>query len=577
MRRGRPRPPPAPAPPRRPPAPARAPAAPGAPRPCRAVPGRRRSTPEAHAHPPHDRRAPGAEQAGDPPRLRDHRGGSHGPGPAPGGPQGGVAGPRGHQHLAHRLHRARGDPGAQGVSDGQRDVYPGGDPPQAGDSCRHRCRDPRRADRAGHQARGPEVRGGPGEGGRASLHPGARGQARARGRLGGHVHADQPRGVRLDHLHADHQLPPGGDPRHGRDRAAAGRRRRRDRHPGDDESGAGVRPPDLRRRGGRPVPDPYQAAAGRVCARRGLPRVLIWTRRSRSGARAEDAMSAARRPEWLKVRLPSGPNFRELVGIMHTQALHTVCEEARCPNIGDCWERRTATFLILGNVCTRHCAYCAIAHGLPTELDVREPERVAEAATAMGLRHVVVTSVDRDDLADGGAAMFARTIRLLRERRPQCTVEVLIPDFKGDPAALRAVLDAGPDILNHNIETVPRLFRAVRRGGNYRRSLDLLARAKAGEGRWLTKSGMMVGLGETRDEVLETMRDLRSVGCDILTIGQYLSPGKDYAPIARYYDPEEFAEFKRDGLAMGFRHVESGPLVRSSYHADEQAVGAGAR
>ena len=287
-------------------------------------------------------------------------------------------------------------------------------------------------------------------------------------------------------------------------------------------------------------------------------------------------MSAARRPEWLKVRLPSGPNFRELVGIMHTQALHTVCEEARCPNIGDCWERRTATFLILGNVCTRHCAYCAIAHGLPTELDVREPERVAEAASAMGLRHVVVTSVDRDDLADGGAAMFARTIRLLRERRPQCSIEVLIPDFKGDPAALRTVLEAGPDILNHNNETVPRLFRAVRGGGNYRRSLDLLARAKAGEGRWLTKSGMMVGLGETRDEVLETMRDLRSVGCDILTIGQYLSPGKDYAPIARYYDPEEFAEFKRDGLAMGFRHVESGPLVRSSYHADEQAVGAGA-
>jgi lipoic acid synthetase len=285
-------------------------------------------------------------------------------------------------------------------------------------------------------------------------------------------------------------------------------------------------------------------------------------------------MGIERRPEWLKVRLPVGPNFRELAGIMRTQALHTVCEEARCPNIGDCWERRTATFLILGNVCTRHCAYCAIAHGLPTELDVREPERVADAAGAMGLRHVVITSVDRDDLRDGGAGMFARTIRLLRERLPQSSIEVLIPDFKGDPQALWTVLDAGPDILNHNIETVPRLFRAVRSGGNYRRSLDLLERAKARGPRWLTKSGMMVGLGETWDEVLATMRDLRAVGCDILTVGQYLSPGKDYRPIARYYHPEEFAALKREGQGMGFRHVESGPLVRSSYHADEQAVGA---
>ena len=288
-------------------------------------------------------------------------------------------------------------------------------------------------------------------------------------------------------------------------------------------------------------------------------------------------MSAHRHPEWLKVRLPSGPNFRDLVGIMRTQALHTVCEEARCPNIGDCWERRTATFLILGNVCTRHCAYCAIAHGLPTELDVQEPERVAAAVAAMGLRHAVITSVDRDDLKDGGAAMFARTIGLIRERLPRCTVEVLIPDFKGDWEALRTVLGAEPDILNHNIETVPRLFRAVRSGGNYRRSLDLLARAKDSGGRWLTKSGMMVGLGETLAEVLDTMRDLRAVGCDILTIGQYLSPGADYAPIARYYHPDEFAALKAQGLAMGFRHVESGPLVRSSYHADEQAVAAATR
>ena len=278
-------------------------------------------------------------------------------------------------------------------------------------------------------------------------------------------------------------------------------------------------------------------------------------------------MPVERRPEWLKVRLPNGPNFRDLVGIMRTQALHTVCEEARCPNIGDCWERRTATFLILGNVCTRHCAYCAIAHGLPTELDIQEPERIAAAVAAMGLRHVVITSVDRDD---------ARTVRLLREQRPACSVEVLIPDFKGDAEALRTVLDAGPDILNHNIETVPRLFRAVRHGGNYRRSLELLARAKAWGSRWLTKSGMMVGLGEDGDEVRQTMRDLRAVGCDILTIGQYLSPGKDYAPISRYYHPDEFAALKREGLGLGFRHVESGPLVRSSYHADEQALGAGA-
>jgi lipoic acid synthetase len=287
-------------------------------------------------------------------------------------------------------------------------------------------------------------------------------------------------------------------------------------------------------------------------------------------------MEAARRPQWLKVKLPAGPNFRDLVGVMRTQALHTVCEEARCPNIGDCWERRTATFLILGNVCTRHCAYCAIAHGLPTELDAEEPERVASAVAAMGLRHVVVTSVDRDDLRDGGAAMFARTIRLVRERVPRCSIEVLIPDFKGDARSLDTVLEAAPDILNHNIETVARLFPAVRSGGRYRRSLDLLALAKARGRRWLTKSGMMVGLGESTDEVVQTMRDLRGAGCDILTIGQYLSPGKDYVPIVRYYHPDEFASLKAEGLAMGFRHVESGPLVRSSYHADEQAVAAGA-
>ncbi|MER3456861.1 MAG: lipoyl synthase [candidate division GAL15 bacterium] len=276
------------------------------------------------------------------------------------------------------------------------------------------------------------------------------------------------------------------------------------------------------------------------------------------------------RPPWLKARVPSGPNYRELVAILRTQRLHTVCEEARCPNIGDCWERRTATFLILGNVCTRNCSYCAIAHGLPTEVDWREPERVASAVAALGLRHVVVTSVDRDDLRDGGAGVFAETIRCIRRRKPDCSVEVLIPDFKGDPEALRAVLDAGPDILNHNIETVRSVFKRVRSGGSYDRSLELLARVK----RWgypcLTKSGLMVGLGETFPEVVQTLHDLRSVGCDIVTVGQYLSPGPGYEPVHRYWHPDEFAEIKRVALDMGFRHVESGPLVRSSYHADEQ-------
>ncbi|MDR7416651.1 MAG: lipoyl synthase [Armatimonadota bacterium] len=276
------------------------------------------------------------------------------------------------------------------------------------------------------------------------------------------------------------------------------------------------------------------------------------------------------RPPWLKARLPGGPNYQELVGIMRNLRLHTVCEEARCPNIGDCWERRTATFLILGNVCTRNCAYCAIAHGLPSEVDLQEPERVARAVQAMGLRHAVITSVDRDDLRDGGAGIFAATIRKIRAYLPTCTVEVLIPDFKGDPDALRTVLDAGPDILNHNIETVRRIFRLVRTGGNYDRSLELLRRVKAWGYPCLTKSGLMVGLGETFEEVLETMRDLRAVGCDILTVGQYLSPGEGYWPVHRYVPPEEFAELKRIGLEMGFRHVESGPLVRSSYHADEQ-------
>jgi lipoic acid synthetase len=278
-----------------------------------------------------------------------------------------------------------------------------------------------------------------------------------------------------------------------------------------------------------------------------------------------------RRPEWLKVKLPGGPNYQELVGIMRSQALHTVCEEARCPNIGDCWERRTATFLVLGNVCTRNCHYCAIMHGLPTELDREEPDRVASAVAAMGLRHAVITSVNRDDLADGGAEIFAATIREIHATRPECTVEVLIPDFKGDAAALQTVLEAGPEILNHNIESVPRIFKIVRHGGNYQRSLELLRRVKEWGYTSFTKSGIIVGMGETWDELLGTLDDLRAVDCDVLTVGQYLQPSKDYHPIDRHYTPEEFARLKRIGLEKGFKYVESGPLVRSSYHADEQA------
>jgi len=278
-----------------------------------------------------------------------------------------------------------------------------------------------------------------------------------------------------------------------------------------------------------------------------------------------------RRPDWLKARLPSGPNYQDLVGIMRTQTLHTVCEEARCPNIGECWGRRTATFLVLGNLCTRNCRYCAIAHGRPTELDLQEPERVSRAVQAMGLRHAVITSVNRDDLADGGAGIFATTIRKIHTYMPECTVEVLIPDFKGDAGALQTTLEAGPEILGHNIESVPRVFRVVRHGGDYGRSLELLRRAKEWGYTSFTKSGIILGMGETWDELVQTMTDLRSVDCDILTLGQYLRPGLDYHPIDRYYTPDEFAELKRIGLEMGFKYVESGPLVRSSYHADEQA------
>jgi lipoic acid synthetase len=251
--------------------------------------------------------------------------------------------------------------------------------------------------------------------------------------------------------------------------------------------------------------------------------------------------------------------------------LHTVCEEARCPNIGECWHHGTATFMILGDVCTRACAYCAVAHGKPHELDLAEPARVADAIERLALRHAVITSVDRDDLADGGAFIFAETIRRTRERVPGCRIEVLIPDFQGLESSLRAVLDAGPDVLNHNIETVPRLYRMARSGGKYRRSLELLDRSRRYRPSIATKTGIMVGLGEEIDEVVGVFDDLRRADVSILTIGQYLRPSPAHAPMVRYYHPDEFAELKRLALARGFVHVESGPLVRSSYHAHEQA------
>jgi lipoic acid synthetase len=276
------------------------------------------------------------------------------------------------------------------------------------------------------------------------------------------------------------------------------------------------------------------------------------------------------RPEWIKARAPGGENYERLQGVMRGLGLHTVCEEARCPNIGDCWNRGTATFMILGDVCTRACGFCAVKTGLPRlPPDPQEAERVAEAAARMRLRHAVITSVNRDDQRDGGAGVFAACIRQLRERIPGCTVEVLIPDFKGDAAALQTVFDAAPDILNHNTETVPRLYRQVRPGARFERSLEVLRRAKAAG--LVTKSGIMVGLGEERDEVRETVRRIREAGTDILTVGQYLRPGPDHLPIARYYAPAEFAEIKRFAAGLGYRHVESGPLVRSSYHAEEQA------
>jgi len=277
------------------------------------------------------------------------------------------------------------------------------------------------------------------------------------------------------------------------------------------------------------------------------------------------------KPDWLKVRAPGSPNYTRLKGLMRELGLHTVCEEAQCPNIGECWHHGTATFMILGEVCTRACAYCAVSHGRPAPADPGEAERVGRAIETLGLTYVVITSVDRDDLADGGAAIFADTIRETRARRPECRIEVLIPDFQGKEASLHTVLDARPDVLNHNVETVPRLYRMARSGGRYSRTLELLGRSRQHARDIPTKTGLMVGLGEEHDELVATFKDLRDAGCQILTIGQYLRPSAQHAPMTRYYHPDEFRELKRIALDLGFVHVESGPLVRSSYHAHETA------
>jgi lipoic acid synthetase len=273
------------------------------------------------------------------------------------------------------------------------------------------------------------------------------------------------------------------------------------------------------------------------------------------------------KPPWLKVRAPGGPKYIRLKGLMREWNLHSVCEEAHCPNIGECWEDLTATFMILGDVCTRNCGYCAVTHGRPVWEDREEPERVGRAVGELELEHVVITSVNRDDLADGGAAHFAATTRAIRRHAPACRVELLIPDFQGSAPAIEAVIAAGPDVLNHNTETVPRLYRQVRLGARYERSLDVLAYAKQIAPHCPTKSGLMLGLGETLDEVLQVMADLRAHGVNILTLGQYLRPSPKHLPIVRYVAPEEFAELRVAGERMGFTHVESGPLVRSSYHA----------
>jgi len=283
------------------------------------------------------------------------------------------------------------------------------------------------------------------------------------------------------------------------------------------------------------------------------------------------APSTGRKPAWLKVRAPGGARYIRLKRLLREANLHTVCEEAHCPNIGECWEDATATFMILGDVCTRNCGYCAVAHGKPVWEDREEPERIGRATATMGLAHVVITSVNRDDLADGGAAHWAATIRAVRTHAPACRVEVLVPDFQGLPSAIDTVIEAGPDVFNHNTETVPRLYKLARHGGRYERTLDVFRHVARRAPGLVTKSGIIVGLGEEREELLTTMRDLRAVGVSILTLGQYLRPSPAHLPVARYYHPDEFAALADEGRAMGFAHVEAGPLVRSSYHAKKQA------
>lgn len=277
-----------------------------------------------------------------------------------------------------------------------------------------------------------------------------------------------------------------------------------------------------------------------------------------------------RRPDWLKIKVPLGTTFSEVRKLMDRQRLNTVCEDARCPNMAECWNRGTATFMILGDVCTRSCGFCAVKTGRPLVLDTDEPRRVAEAVEQMRLRHTVITSVNRDELEDGGAGIFAATIRAIRDRVPECRIEVLTPDFQGKREAIETVVDAGPDIFNHNVETVPRLYRRVRPQAKYQRSLDVLRMCK--ERGLVTKTGIMLGLGEEHEEVLQVMRDLRAIDVDIMTLGQYLQPTKAHLPVERYAHPDEFGEWKAAGLALGFAHVESGPLVRSSYHAEEQSI-----
>jgi lipoic acid synthetase len=287
-------------------------------------------------------------------------------------------------------------------------------------------------------------------------------------------------------------------------------------------------------------------------------------------------VAPARKPSWIKVKAPGGEHYVRIKHLLRSLGLHTVCEEARCPNIGECWEHQAATFMILGDVCTRNCAYCAVAHGTPEAFDPLEPARLAEAVATLGLQHVVITSVDRDDLPNGGAEAFAGCVSEIRKRLPDTTVEVLIPDFKGSETALRLVLESRPAILNHNLETVERLYRLARPGGRYGRALELLARARKMIPEGLTKSGMILGMGEEWDELLVAMGDLRRSDVNILTLGQYLRPSESHLPVARFYTPEEFGELRQLGMQMGFTHVQASPLTRSSYHAWEQARAAGA-